>query len=206
MGTRHLVKVTYNKENVIAQFGSNDGYPSWAGIRVCEFLQSRPRYNRLKEKAQMGELKFITAEEKSLLYEHLKHAADISPAVGAAVQIMLNNSQFSGSIGADILEMAVHEYSTFYSEDSSDFEDDALFCEYVYHIDLNKNTLTIYRPAYRPCYEKMRRTYRISTIQEWTSEELRKKMSGLEKKWDKICLEPNSSTRSLMLSSPVGAN
>jgi len=39
MGTRNVTSVILNKKQVVCQYGQWDGYPSYAGVKILEFLR-----------------------------------------------------------------------------------------------------------------------------------------------------------------------
>jgi hypothetical protein len=49
MGTRHLIKVIYNKETKVAQYGQWDGYPDGQGLTILNFLDEEGNFIDLRE-------------------------------------------------------------------------------------------------------------------------------------------------------------
>lgn len=126
MGTRSLTMIISKKETKIAQYGRLDGYPSGQGLKVLHFLKSC-NLNVLKEKVE--QLSFFTEKEVKEIYQKFEHE---------------KYPQLKDTVSADILNM-VYNNEVYKLEDMENFAADSLFCEWGYVIDLDKNTLEIYR-------------------------------------------------------------
>jgi hypothetical protein len=134
MGTRNLTKVI-DKDNVVrvAQYGQWDGYPSYTGTRILEFITEHNILNKIE--INLNKFKFISNEEIDELYS--KYGADGYEAFASVYP------QFVRDTGCDILRVVA--YSSGLSiplKDDSDFEQDDLFCEGVYTINYYSRTFT----------------------------------------------------------------
>jgi hypothetical protein len=128
MGTRNLTVVKNSQGTTkIAQYGQWDGYPSYSGIQVLEFL--RDEYNQQLLEAKLDVVEFITDEELDTIYEPFK-------------TMDFENKEFLNAYpglhrdtGVDILKVVANAKGIIKTVDNSDFRNDELFCEGVYEVD-----------------------------------------------------------------------
>jgi hypothetical protein len=124
MGTRNLTKVI-DRDGVVkvAQYGQWDGYPSGQGVTALYHAEN----HRLIE-SKLPKLHFLTDSEieniNSLLSASGQPISEVYPTL-------------SRDTCADILGYVAYNSETFLV-DSSDFENDELFCEAVYTLDFQK--------------------------------------------------------------------
>lgn len=132
MGTRNLTKVI-DKDGVtrVAQYGQWDGYPSGQGINA---LLHAYQYKLIESK--LDNCHFLSDEEiegyNSVLGVSGKAVGDIYPTL-------------SRDVCADILGYVAFSIGEIPLVDSSDFENDELFCEAVYTLDFQqKKFISVY--------------------------------------------------------------
>jgi hypothetical protein len=124
MGTRNLTKVI-DRDGVVkvAQYGQWDGYPSGQGINALLHA-----YNHRQIESKLPKLHFLTDSEieniNSLLSASGQPISEVYPTL-------------SRDTCADILGYVAWSNDVFLV-DSSDFENDELFCEAVYTLDFQK--------------------------------------------------------------------
>jgi hypothetical protein len=124
MGTRNLTKVI-DKDGVtkVAQYGQWDGYPSGQGVTALYHAEN----HRLIE-SKLDKLHFLTDSEieniNSLLAASGQPVGEVYPTL-------------SRDTCADILGYVAYA-NPVSLVDSSDFENDELFCEAVYTLDFQK--------------------------------------------------------------------
>ena len=121
MGTRNLTKVIdSNGVTKVAQYGQWDGYPSGQGVTALYHAEN----HRLIE-SKLDKLHFLTDSEieniNSLLSASGQPVSEVYPTL-------------SRDTCADILGYVAYNSETFLV-DSSDFENDELFCEAVYTLN-----------------------------------------------------------------------
>lgn len=124
MGTRNLTKVIdANGVTKVAQYGQWDGYPSGQGINALLHA-----YQHRQIEYKLDKLHFLTDSEidniNSLLSASGQPLSEVYPTL-------------SRDAGADILGYVAWANEVFLV-DSSDFENDDLFCEAVYTLDFQK--------------------------------------------------------------------
>jgi len=125
MGTRGLTKVIKNDKIVVAQYGQWDHYPSGQGLTALNFLRDEANVEKL---------------DKGLywLYE------TDSDAVGKLVE-RVGETNFETAYpslirdtGAEILGLIANAKGALPVFLDTDFENDELFCEGVFTVDLDK--------------------------------------------------------------------
>jgi hypothetical protein len=133
MGTRNLTVVKNAMGTTkIAQYGQWDGYPSYSGIQVLEFL--RDEYNQQLLEAKLDVVQFITDEECDELYNASKSSTDWENKDFLTAYPGLHRDT-----GVGILKIVANAVYPIKSIDNSDFRNDELFCEGVYEVDFSTN-------------------------------------------------------------------
>jgi hypothetical protein len=112
----------------IALYGQWDGYPSYSGIQVLEFL--RDEYNQQLLEAKLDVVQFITDEECDELYNASKSSTDWENKDFLTAYPGLHRDT-----GVGILKIVANAVYPIKSIDNSDFRNDELFCEGVYEVD-----------------------------------------------------------------------
>lgn len=131
MGTRSLICVVKDNEYKVAQYSQWDGYPEGQGVKILKFI----RENNIEEfKEKISKCSFVNGEEK---YSYLNR-----------------------DTGADILSFIIKDNDeNIKLENSIDFAQDSLFCEWAYVIDLDKNTFEVYEGFNKEPLSKEERFY-----------------------------------------------
>ena len=143
MGTRHLICVVSDNQYRIAQYGQWDGYPEGQGAAILEFLKS-PMAKQLKN--NLERCSWITNDEYNKLWKEF--GADATqPYIDCDVYQSFSEKypQLSRDTGAKILKIAAGATGEMKLQNSLDFSQDSLFCEWAYVIDFDKNTFEVYR-------------------------------------------------------------
>lgn len=139
MGTRGLTKVISNGETVIAQYGQWDHYPAGQGITALAFLSNSENIDKLK--AGLSKVYYPTESELETLIKSFSHRD--------GWMNMEDGDRFSKAFpsltrdtGAGILEVVANATAPVPISKDEEFENDDLFCEGVYTVDLDTNTFT----------------------------------------------------------------
>lgn len=147
MGTRNLTMVIQDHETKISQYGQWDGYPEGQGLTILSFLEEKENIEKLK--ALLPKIRFENEQD-------IKEKEEFSKSIGAKEgwvnipQSELYDQKYpldSRNLGGVILEKLL-EYqneSEIVLVDSEKFAADSLFCEWAYVVDLDNNTLEVYR-------------------------------------------------------------
>lgn len=122
MGTRHLTAVYIDGQYKVAQYGHWDGYPEGAGLMTLNFARTLANKNRMDDFTKrvraaqwFGDSEIKQAENR-------------------------NRPQFDSDIGADVLNYIMTWPCGVKLLNSIEFAADSLMCEWVWVIDLDKNT------------------------------------------------------------------
>lgn len=141
MGTRHVTIVKLNKKIKVAQYGQWDGYLSGQGKQIADFLE-RVKLDKFKEKLKNVE-PISSKELKSRWVECGADPKSDSVSFNVADTFRGRYPELSRDIGAVVLDLiyagqvdVVQLYKSYKSKES--------WLEYVYILDLDKETLEIY--------------------------------------------------------------
>lgn len=135
MGTRHLTMVQLDGQYRIAQYGQWDGYPSGQGSTVLEFLKT---WNRPVFEQKLRAITWLTQADADALNEEIK-------AKGLQDKWQRLYPELSRDTGAEILEIVEKAQPGIKLKNGTDFAGDSLMCEYAYVIDLDANTLEVFK-------------------------------------------------------------
>ena len=172
MGTRHLTCVVLNNEYKVAQYGQWDGYPSGQGLDILNFLTKE--FNREKFVKNLNEnVHYVNNEYVNKTYEECEAEKDTqfinmtildkqktlypelstslsSKVLNQFINVIISDRhkllypELSRDTGSKILKMIQETEKMLGLVDSLSFAKDSLFCEYVYVLDLDKNSLDVY--------------------------------------------------------------
>lgn len=145
MGTRHYIGVISDKETKVAQYGQWDGYPEGQGATVLNFLREA---NLETFKSKLNNCRFI--EDRNEIRQMYVSVGDdpnnnfgfISHEI--AEKFNEKWPSLSRDTGGKILELIYNSETEVLLQNSENFLDDSVFCEFAYVIDLDKNTLTCF--------------------------------------------------------------
>jgi hypothetical protein len=135
MGTRHLIAVQLDGQYRIAQYGQWDGNPSGQGEIVLNFLEE---WRRPEFEAKLRAASFMTEEEMEALSARIERE-------GLEIGWSERWPELSRDAGAEILEMVQHADAGIKLLDEIGFATDSLFCEWAYVIDLDAETLEVFK-------------------------------------------------------------
>ena len=138
MGTRNLTLVLLNGEYKVAQYGQWDGYPSGQGMTVLTFLRNMEID---KMRTALDHVKFPTDEEAKELAAKVDKDGNID-----GVDWLTIYPQFSRNVCANILSLVYdNKEEILLLKNSLDFAADSLFCEWAYLVNLDNETLEVYK-------------------------------------------------------------
>ena len=144
MGTRHFTGVILNGQYKIAQYGQFDGYPEGQGRVVLDFLSNADM--RMFE-YKLKNCKFVDRNTVRRCYI----AAGDSPENNTGFVDHETAERFeemwpslSRNTGAEILYLVYESANDVPLQDSHDFLNDDLFCQFAYVINLDEGVLYCY--------------------------------------------------------------
>jgi hypothetical protein len=124
MGTRGLTKVIKNDKVVVAQYGQWDHYPSGQGLTALRFLRDEANVEKL---------------DKGLYWLYEVNDEDIEKtAERTGDNFQTAYPSLIRDTGAEILELIANAKGAVPVLLNTDFENDELFCEGVFTVDLDK--------------------------------------------------------------------
>lgn len=130
MGTRNLTVVKDSDGEVaIAQYGQWDGYPSYTGFKILEFISDSDNVKYLK--AGIASTRFISDEESDKIYNEVTNRAGVEA-------FKESYPSLTRDTGWEILEV-VRDKTNVPLVNSISFADDDLFCEGYYEINFQTN-------------------------------------------------------------------
>lgn len=120
MGTRGLLKVISKKKVKVAQYNNFDSYPDGKlglGVKIAKFIQNIMKFEIFQEKIDKLEFSFFEENE-------------------------IPNIKPYNLDGYDMLNYIQNEEHILVASSLS-FENDKLYCEWVYTLDLDEKTVTV---------------------------------------------------------------
>jgi hypothetical protein len=124
MGTRGLTKVIKNDKVVVAQYGQWDHYPSGQGLTALRFLRDEANVDKL---------------DKGLYWLYETNEDDIQKtAERTGDNFATAYPSLTRDTGAEILELIANAKGAIPIFLNAEFENDELFCEGVFTVDLDK--------------------------------------------------------------------
>ncbi len=147
MGTRGLTAVYFDGAYRIAQYGQWDHYPGGQGRTVLAFCR------KLRDPAYLSQFatalaacRFVTKDEIRAAYARV----GVDPA--CSYLTMEQARAFERELpfinrdhGAEVLELVARGTYPLLLQDSITFAADSLFCEWAYVVDLEANTLEVFK-------------------------------------------------------------
>lgn len=147
MGTRNLTCVVVDGEYKVAQYCQWDGYPSGEGLEVLGFFEKNKRMEMSYFKDKVRACGEITPEihEQYLINCGAEPKAEfINMEVNKKYKELY--PELHRDTGADILNIInENKDKEIKLKLNLEFAADSLFCEWAYVIDLDKNTLEVYK-------------------------------------------------------------
>lgn len=142
MGTRHLIAVQLDGQYMIAQYGQWDGYPSGQGATVLDFLG---RWDRPTFEAKLRAASFLTEEESAELSARIEMEGLMERDDDFREKWIKVYPELCRDTGASILELVQNRESGIKLRDTIGFAACSLMCEWVYVLDLDADTLEVFK-------------------------------------------------------------
>jgi len=144
MGTRHLTIVISGGKTRVAQYGQWDGYPDGQGQTALTFLKTNPLG---VFKTQLEKCRFATDADREEMNAYLKSLGSDNGWITMEQGRKFDQKwpYLSRDHGAKILDCIMRAEDEVLIEDQTDFAADSLMCEWVWVIDLDKNTFECFQ-------------------------------------------------------------
>ena len=148
MGTRNITAVQMGGEYKIAQYGQWDGYPEGQGKTILAFLAGEGNLDKLR--AALGRVRFLDpkGQDKAFVEEYEQNAPEWSrdPDNRTPEQKRWFERYITRDLGGEILaNVAMADEPEILLRNSISFAADSLFCEWGYVVDLDANTLEVFK-------------------------------------------------------------
>jgi hypothetical protein len=129
MGTRNLFKIIKDNKTVLAKYNQWDGDLSGQGTELSDFIINDLNFETLNN--SISRIKMISDDT---ILDDIYENKDVKQYPLLTRDTTIRQQLQAISVGALSLE-------TF---DSSDFQKDGLFCEYLYELNLDNNTVNVF--------------------------------------------------------------
>lgn len=134
MGTRNLTTIiNHYGEVAVAQYGQWDGYPSYSGIRLLEFISDYNMLNKLAD--SLIKCRFVEQEEIDAAYAVYNDSPKWKDYRNKPSGFSTAYPSLSRDTGVDIVKTIVYSNEEVILWNDSEFAQDTLFCEGQYIID-----------------------------------------------------------------------
>lgn len=140
MGTRGLTKVIYNDNTVVAQYGQWDHYPSGVGLGIFNFLREHDSIQRLTNSIKKHVYEPSQSEYEAIVLEYSNEEGRMTGEQSEAFSSKYPS--LSRDTGGEVLSVIANATEPVPISLSLDFEEDELFCEGVYTVNLDNETFT----------------------------------------------------------------
>jgi len=150
MGTRGLFGFVKNGKPKL-MYNHFDSYPEGLGKCMCEFISTSNKFelnDMYKAITLVAEHKPATAEEADFCITAGLYDNTVSSGEPTDWYCLLRREQGDLNLIRDV----INRYGKAYMIDSHTFIEDSLFCEFAYIINLDTDTLDIYRGYVKNAY------------------------------------------------------
>lgn len=150
MGTRNLTVVQYQNEYKVAQYCQWDGYPSGQGLTALRFARRLLDDSvRAKFYKKIAAVKWIDDSELENLWKGVGATSDFVP-IDISNKFAKKYPYLHRNCGADVLEYVLSKRPGLKLQNSIEFANDGLFCEWVCLLNLDQGTFEAYSGFYEP--------------------------------------------------------
>lgn len=130
MGTRHLICVVKDGAYKVAQYGQWDGYPSGQGVNILDIIKSET-FDLEVFRKKVDRVRWITETENKTIDENPNWTKEYP--------------HLSRDCGSDILTHIFNADESLSLANNLSFAGDSLFCEWAYVLNLDNDTLEVYK-------------------------------------------------------------
>jgi hypothetical protein len=142
MGTSFLLAVVVDKCYKVAQAGRFDGFPHGAGSKVLKFLH---HMNRSQFVSKVRQCRYIHPDAINTIKKHYGMDANGFMTIGNINKLKKDIPSLSRDTGTRILDIIARAQQGVALEDSLEFVQDSVLCEWAYVIDFDRNSFEAYK-------------------------------------------------------------
>ena len=138
MGTRGITKVIYEGNVAVSQYGQWDHYPSGVGQDILAFLRDKENLSKLRNSIKSN-LRTVSDEELDEIVKEFSDNENGLMTMEQAESFKKVYPSLSRDTGGEILKVIAEAAEEVPLVLDLEFEQDKLFCEGLYTIDLDNN-------------------------------------------------------------------
>jgi len=145
MGTRGIIAVVRHEKTIIAKYCQWDMYPESVGADICEWITDEYDPERFKA----GLENCYNINEDALKQLWIDAGADLDNignfvSMTVADKFAETNPQIGRDMSAGVLDLIMHSTGPVPFQNDIEFANESLFCEWVYVLNIDTETLEVY--------------------------------------------------------------
>jgi hypothetical protein len=148
MGTRNLFTIIKNDKTVLAKYNQWDGYLDGQGKQLSDFIENDLSFETLNN--GISRIKLLDSEKDQAvldsIYERLNATRYDDESRSMLFPLITRDTNIRQQLQAISIGVGPLE-----SVDASEFQNDGLFCEYAYTLNLDENTVSVFRSGAEKC-------------------------------------------------------
>jgi hypothetical protein len=144
MGTRNLFTIILNGKKVLAKYNQWDGYLKGQGKDLAEFIVNDLSFESLYN--GITRIKLLNKNDSKIdaIYEAMNTCNDFDKKMN--YPLITRDTNIKDQLRA--ISIGVGDL---FSVDASSFINDGLFCEYAYELNLDDNTISVFKSGAKKC-------------------------------------------------------
>lgn len=145
MGTRNLICVIQGNEFKVSKYNQWDGYPEGVGADICEWITDE--YDSDRFKAGLKNCYEIDEDALKQLWVDAGMEPDNTDGfvdMSVSEKFAKSNPQLGRDMSTPILDLIMHSDGPLPFKNDLDFANDSLFCEWLYVLNIDTETLEVY--------------------------------------------------------------
>jgi hypothetical protein len=146
MGTRNLFTIIYNNKTVLAKYNQWDGYLEGQGKNLSNFIENDLNFTSLINGLSRIELLDENDSRIDAIYNDLNNTRHDNDSRKKVFPLITRDTTIEDQLKA--ISIGIGKMPTV---DASIFKDDGLFCEYAYTLNLDDNTVSVFKSGAEKC-------------------------------------------------------
>lgn len=144
MGTRGMNMIVVDGEFKCAQYNQFDSYTNGQGLTALKFLRDEMKFEQFKQKVLQSS--WISEEEHKQLWIEAGAEPDSDMVdLDVSKKFKEKNLHLHRDCGANIYALIQNSANGLKLQNDIEFAADSLFCEWLYVVDMDKNTFEVYK-------------------------------------------------------------
>lgn len=146
MGTRNLFTIIKDNKTVLAKYNQWDGYLDGQGRDLAEFITNDLSFESLYNGITRIKLLDENDSKVDAIYNELNMTRHDDNSRKKLFPLITRDTNIKDQLRA--ISIGVGDL---FSVDASDFVNDGLFCEYAYELNLDDNTVSVFKSGTKKC-------------------------------------------------------